>query len=271
MLLISNFIKLYHNITSILFAMAALQKSHSVSETSEDMTEKLQTSLHNFIIPVKCYSPMTTENDNNDYDPPFEAFVWDWPFSEDCVARGFFSEEKFFVCLPFNQGGTGESRGTLKKFEKISESDFSCIIGLCNNSFFGTYFWRLEIEIMRNLNTLVLNASRDVSRPGETVKRLKRIRKVYKLPEHCDISTLTTASYDWAVTIQALKVMLDDNSKEINMVDILSGGMCKKCHVRAITLMLSTDNRSEKIGICCRIDNDERRIYEWVTSHIKLP
>lgn len=44
---------------------------------------------------------------------------------------------------------------------------------------------------------------RDVSRPGETVKRLKRVRKVYKLPQHCDISTLTTASYDWAVIIQA--------------------------------------------------------------------
>ncbi|MCP9259621.1 hypothetical protein DINM_002554 [Dirofilaria immitis] len=167
--------------------MAALQKSHSVSETSEDMTEKLQTSLHNFIIPVKCYSPMTTENDNNDYDPPFEAFVWDWPFSEDCVARvSFPKKNSLFVYLSI--------KVVLENLEE-----------------------QLEIEIMRNLNTLVLNASRDVSRPGETVKRLKRIRKVYKLPEHCDISTLTTA----------MKVMLDDNSKEINMVDILSGGMCK--------------------------------------------
>ncbi|EFO18907.2 hypothetical protein LOAG_09590 [Loa loa] len=180
-----------------------LQKSQSLPETSKDMTEKLQISLPDFVVPIKRYPSMIVENDNNDYDTPFEAFVWDWPFSEDRVAKGFFSDQKFFVCLPFNQGGTGESRGTLKKFEKISESNFSCIIGLCNNNFFGTCFWRLEIEILRSLNMLILNASRDVSRPDETVKRLKRVRKVYKLPQHCDISTLTTASYDWAVIIQA--------------------------------------------------------------------
>ncbi|VDK65515.1 unnamed protein product [Onchocerca ochengi] len=178
--------------------MAVLQKSQSIPD---EITEKVPRASPNFVIPVKHY-PMLVENDSNDYDPPLEAFVWDWPFSEDRLAKGFVSDEKFCVCLPFNQG-TGESRGTLKKFEKISESNFTSIIGLCNNSFFGTYFWRLEIEIVRNLNMLVLNASRDVSRPGETVKRLKHIRKVYKLPQRCDISTLTTASYDWAVVIQA--------------------------------------------------------------------
>lgn len=61
------------------------------------------------------------ENDNNDCDKSsFETFVWDWPFSEDRMAKGFLSDEKFFVCLPFNQGGTGESRGTVcfcKRFE----------------------------------------------------------------------------------------------------------------------------------------------------------
>ncbi|CAG9530071.1 unnamed protein product [Cercopithifilaria johnstoni] len=193
--------------------MAVLQKSHSLSETSGDRVEKLQIPVSDFVIPVKHYPEICVENDNtnnNNRDDTsssssssFEAFVWDWPFSEDRTAKGFLSDEKFFVCLPFNQGGTGESKGTLKKFEKISESNFSCIIGLCNNGFLGTCFWRLEIEILRNLNMLVLNASRDVSRPGERVKRLKRVRKVYKLPPHCDISTLTTESYDWAVIIQA--------------------------------------------------------------------
>ncbi|VDK68665.1 unnamed protein product [Litomosoides sigmodontis] len=181
--------------------MALLHKSQSLSETSENM----QISLNDFVIPIKHYPQINEQSDKSDHGgaSAIEAFVWDWPFSEDGTAQGFLSDEKFFVCLPFNQGGTGESRGTLKKFEKISESDFSSIVGLCNNSFFGTHFWRLEIEILRNLNMLVLSASRDVSRPGEIVKRLRRIRKVYKLPEHCDITTLTTESYDWAVIIQA--------------------------------------------------------------------
>ncbi|VDK62736.1 unnamed protein product [Gongylonema pulchrum] len=67
---------------------------------------------------------------------------------------------------------------------------------------FGTCFWRVEIQILRNLNVLVLNASRDVSRPDEIAKRLKRVRKVYRLPQHYDISTLVTSSYDWAITIE---------------------------------------------------------------------
>uniref|UniRef100_A0A0R3RG86 Exostosin domain-containing protein n=1 Tax=Elaeophora elaphi TaxID=1147741 RepID=A0A0R3RG86_9BILA len=206
--------------------MATLHKFQSLPETSDDMMERLQLSPTAFVIPIQRYPPIGAENSSNDCDiSHFEAFIWDWPFSEDRMAKGFLSDEKFFVCLPFNQGGTGESRGTLKKFEKISESNFSWIIGLCNNSFFGTCFWRLEIEILRNLNMLVLNASRDVSRPGEIVKRLKRVRKVYKLPPHCDISTLTTKSYDWAVIIQA-------NRKD----DKLSGKNRPKILQRSVTI-----------------------------------
>ncbi|VDD96950.1 unnamed protein product [Enterobius vermicularis] len=135
-----------------------------------------------------------------------ETFVWDWPFCEDRVARGFLSSEKFFVCLPFSYGGTGESRGTTKKFEKISDSDFSWTVGLCSTSEGdSTCFWRIEIEIIRNLNMLVLNASRDISRSDEAGRRLKRVRKVYRLPYRYDVSTLTTVSYDWAITIEAYR------------------------------------------------------------------
>lgn len=44
---------------------------------------------------------------------------------------------------------------------------------------------------------------RDVSREGEHLKRLKRVRKVYRLPSIYDISTLTSISYDWAIIIEA--------------------------------------------------------------------
>lgn len=89
------------------------------------------------------------------------------------MARGFYTEEKFIMCLPFNNGGTGEKSGSVinfinflfyfktKKFSKISECNFSWTIGLStNDQFGGTTFWRMELEIMRNLNMLALIVSR---------------------------------------------------------------------------------------------------------------
>jgi hypothetical protein len=34
---------------------------------------------------------------------------------------------------------------------------------------------------------------------------LKRVRKVYRLPDIYDISTLSSISYDWAIVIEALR------------------------------------------------------------------
>ena len=41
-----------------------------------------------------------------------KSFAWDWPFCDEGIARGMYTEEKFFVCLPFNNGGTGERNGS---------------------------------------------------------------------------------------------------------------------------------------------------------------
>ncbi|CAL2035450.1 hypothetical protein L5515_003186 [Caenorhabditis briggsae] len=135
-----------------------------------------------------------------------ETFVWDWPFSNDGTAPGAYTPEKFLVCLPFNKGGTGEKNGTTKKFERIAESDFSWSMGLSRDAELGsTCFWRLEIEIIRNMNAIVLIASRDISRYYENTKRLKRVRKMYRLPDYYDVTTVTTTMYDWAVVVEAQK------------------------------------------------------------------
>ncbi|CAD6187733.1 unnamed protein product [Caenorhabditis auriculariae] len=132
------------------------------------------------------------------------TFVWDWPFSSEGIAPGAYTAEKFVVCLPFNKGGTGEKNGTTKKFERIAESDFSWSMGLSRDAELGsTCFWRLEIEVIRNLNAIVLIASRDISRYNENTKRLKRVRKMYKLPEYYDVTTTTTTMFDWAVLVEA--------------------------------------------------------------------
>jgi hypothetical protein len=68
----------------------------------------------------------------------------------------------------------------------------------------------------------------------------------------------------------SVRIMLDGNSKEINMVDILGGDMCKRCRVRAVTLLLPTDDQSEKRGIRCRIDNNGRRIYEVANGSYEM-
>lgn len=50
-----------------------------------------------------------------------ERFVWDWPFCEDRLAKCFLTKEKFFACLPFSSGGTGESRGSVSYHYSFSE------------------------------------------------------------------------------------------------------------------------------------------------------
>uniref|UniRef100_A0A158P711 MATH domain-containing protein n=1 Tax=Angiostrongylus cantonensis TaxID=6313 RepID=A0A158P711_ANGCA len=77
------------------------------------------------------------------------------------VAHGAYTRKKFLVCLPFNRGGTGKKNGTTKKFERIAESDFSWSMGLSHDTELGsTCFWRLEIEVHRKLNAIVLVVSR---------------------------------------------------------------------------------------------------------------
>ncbi|KIH45970.1 hypothetical protein ANCDUO_23981 [Ancylostoma duodenale] len=89
------------------------------------------------------------------------CFMWSWPFCTDGMAHGAYTRDKFLVCLPFNKGGTGEKNGTTKKFERIAESDFSWSMGLSHDAELGsTCFWRLEIEVHRKLNAIVLIASR---------------------------------------------------------------------------------------------------------------
>jgi len=132
-----------------------------------------------------------------------KAIGWDWPFCHEGVARGAFMEDKFFICLPFNNGGTGETSGSTKKFERISDCNFSWTIGLSNSGEFGgNSFWRMELEVIRNLNMLAMIVSRDIS-TKDSSKKLKRTRKVYKLPDYYDVKTLTTKSYDWAILLEA--------------------------------------------------------------------
>ncbi|KAE9414539.1 hypothetical protein Angca_001828, partial [Angiostrongylus cantonensis] len=122
------------------------------------------------------------------------------------VAHGAYTRKKFLVCLPFNRGGTGKKNGTTKKFERIAESDFSWSMGLSHDTELGsTCFWRLEIEVHRKLNAIVLVVSRAISCYSDNTKRLKRVRKVYRLPDYYDVSTTITTTYDWAVVVEACK------------------------------------------------------------------
>ncbi|CAJ0580602.1 unnamed protein product, partial [Mesorhabditis spiculigera] len=145
-------------------------------------------------------------SDSDDSILEEKSFIWDWPFSADRIAQGMYTKEKFVVILPFNKGGTGDKNGTTKKFDRIAESNFSWSLGLSrDDKLQSTCFWRLEIEIQRDLNALVLVASRDISRYDDKTKRLKRVRKVYRLPEYYDVATTTTTMFDWAVVVEARK------------------------------------------------------------------
>uniref|UniRef100_A0A914Y6I5 Uncharacterized protein n=1 Tax=Panagrolaimus superbus TaxID=310955 RepID=A0A914Y6I5_9BILA len=144
----------------------------------EDISSKIKCDSNNNLL--KSTASLDDSTDETEIYP--KSFAWDWPFCDEGIARGVYTAEKFLVCLPFNSGGTGEKNGSTKKFEKISECNFSWTIGLSNssNEFGGTSFWRMELEIIRNLNMLALIVSRDISRYESGPKRLKRVRKVYR-------------------------------------------------------------------------------------------
>ncbi|KAI6222363.1 hypothetical protein M3Y99_01508100 [Aphelenchoides fujianensis] len=151
-----------------------------------------------------------------------KPIAWSWDFSPEGVARGVLTAEKFMICLPFCNGGTGESNGTMKKFERISDSNFSWTIGLSNQGDFGTGFWRMELEVIRNLNMLAMIVSRDISRQDEAAKRLKRVRKVYRLPDYYDIRTLQTKTFDWAIILEALPQVSGRRARRLRRADTLT-------------------------------------------------
>lgn len=80
-----------------------------------------------------------------------------------------------------------------KKFEQFKESNCSWSLGL-SSADGGTCFYRVEIDILRNLNMIAIEAFRDISRLNEPGKTLRRVRKVYRVPDEFDIATLQTSS-----------------------------------------------------------------------------
>uniref|UniRef100_A0A914VGL3 Uncharacterized protein n=1 Tax=Plectus sambesii TaxID=2011161 RepID=A0A914VGL3_9BILA len=122
-----------------------------------------------------------------------KSCIWDWPFCDEGVAKCVVTKEKFTVCLEFNSA-KGERFCTAKKFDQIKESNFSWSLGL-SSADNGTSFWKVNIEILRNLNMIAIEAFRDISRLNERGKTLRRVRKVYRLPDQFDIATLQTSSF----------------------------------------------------------------------------
>uniref|UniRef100_A0A1I7WTK8 DDE_Tnp_1_7 domain-containing protein n=1 Tax=Heterorhabditis bacteriophora TaxID=37862 RepID=A0A1I7WTK8_HETBA len=82
-------------------------------------------------------------------------------------------------------------------------------------------YYRLRIHLnTKHTYAYFIILLRDISRYNETTKRLKRVRKVYRLPDHYDVSTTTTTMYDWAVVVEAHK--REKNRPLLRRVDTLS-------------------------------------------------
>ncbi|QEK89859.1 hypothetical protein [Wolbachia endosymbiont of Chrysomya megacephala] len=60
----------------------------------------------------------------------------------------------------------------------------------------------------------------------------------------------------------ALRIMLGDPTKSINVVDVLNSDICRKYGVDGITLLLPSKSKCETRGIRCRVDENGTRIYE---------
>ncbi len=68
----------------------------------------------------------------------------------------------------------------------------------------------------------------------------------------------------------AVRIMLGDLTKKINMVDILNDNVCKKYGIKGVTLLLPTKGKCETRGIRCRIDESGVRIYEVANGSYKM-
>ncbi|WP_179943609.1 hypothetical protein [Wolbachia endosymbiont of Brugia malayi] len=66
----------------------------------------------------------------------------------------------------------------------------------------------------------------------------------------------------------AIRIVLNDNVKEINMADLLSGSVCKEYNVKAITFCFP--DKSNTRGIRCRIDEHGTRIYEVANGSYEM-
>ncbi|WP_343288768.1 hypothetical protein [Wolbachia endosymbiont of Encarsia formosa] len=60
----------------------------------------------------------------------------------------------------------------------------------------------------------------------------------------------------------ALRIILGDLTKPVNVVDILNSDACTKYGVDGITLLLPSKSKCETRGIRCRVDENGVRIYE---------
>ena len=64
-------------------------------------------------------------------------------------------------------------------------------------------FWRLELQVIPHLNMLVIEAFRELKRDEKRRRTVRRMKKMYKLPNDFDISTLETKVSPSGVYIQA--------------------------------------------------------------------
>lgn len=69
-------------------------------------------------------------------------------------------------------------------------------------------FFRLEIQILKHMNLISIEVCREIYRElSSTVKTLKKLRKVFKLPLEFDINTLnaTMSKDQGAVLLEAMR------------------------------------------------------------------
>ena len=131
--------------------------------------------------------------------------LWDWPFGDDGMACCSIVDNQFNVRLKFAYLKTAKYVD-VKKFEDLKTSHYSFQIGLCRpdkRQSGEATFWRLEMQVLRAMNMIVIDAERDISSAdndgahdngaNNLQRRMKRIRRMYRLPTNFDINTLQTS------------------------------------------------------------------------------
>lgn len=92
-------------------------------------------------------------------------------------------------------------------FDNLQRNSYNCSIGLCPIASQDAMFCRVEIFLMPEQNIICIEVIRQIYRCEQETKRmLKRMKKMYKLPEFVDVLTLKAmVTEDGCVVLKASK------------------------------------------------------------------
>jgi len=161
--------------------------------------------------PRQMKMPIQNEDAEGSY------LLWDWPLNAVGFVKCHTNEKKIRVALDFKSlKAESCNLQTTSMFDQLKANSFCWSVGLCSIKSECQSFARLEIQAHKHLHMIAVEAFREIYRgqggPGRT---LKRLRKVFKLPEDVDMSSIRAkVATDGTVILEATRVVPPEQKRK---------------------------------------------------------